>query len=231
MKKLLLIIFCVVLISIAVHQTYISKKTTKLEQSIMKQQVPLQKQSFRATDFTPQSIEIASNPLFEPYSMVGVLIKGRVMDVVEQFENKGFTMAEHNPKSIVHQDNINTYQIIMKGKGHLVGLRYNIKTQAIYICSLFMPVTKNWHYLLGAYTSTRSGLIKLYGGVTSDRDFTSFYKPYRKGDRNEIQAILTNNCKYKSYWSLPNVTLSVTIGNTCQVGVIAELKYNSITLE
>ncbi len=171
------------------------------------------------------------DPKFKPYTMIGIPIQGRVMDVVKQFENIGYVIKEHDASKIVHTDSPNTYNIIMNNGELTIGLHYNTDTQTIYTASVFMPKATNWHYLFGAYNSARNELIKLHGQVSLDNDFTSFYRPYKKGDGNEIEAILTNNCKYKSYWSLPNVTLSVTIANTCQVGVVAGLKYNSITLD
>lgn len=148
----------------------------------------------------------------------GVAISGDSKSAVDSFKKRGF-------KYVDTSDNV----VIMKGE--ITGKKFELyifttpKTKQVYKVEGYFDESDSWYALESDYNSIVNILTDKYG--KPDNKFSSFYKPYYKGDGYELQGLGLGKVSYSTYWfGRDNMNISVSISKFKMVN----LGYENATL-
>lgn len=154
----------------------------------------------------------------EHLTFKGIPIDGNASDFIRKMEAIGFSLKNSS-------ENI----FFMEGKFVNEKCEINVISTPVNkivwkIMVYTAPVT-NWYTLKERYLKFKEQYSRKYGPPTDVYEF--FISPYEEGDGYEMTALHSDNCVYKSFWSLENGTLALVMSEEEKIYFAYEDKINA----
>jgi hypothetical protein len=142
---------------------------------------------------------IAVSPAQE---VMGIKIQGRMIDVVAQFEQKGFVQKVSKKDVIYMQGTVENRNIEL-------WLACTPKTRLVWKAQVAFKGKPVWNELKSEFDDMRYALIQKYGEPSHDVRF--FTSPYSEGDGNETFAICSDKVHFVSSWVFDDHSIRLEI--------------------
>ena len=142
---------------------------------------------------------IAVSPAQE---VMGIKIQGRIIDVVAQFEQKGF-VQKVSKKDVIYM------QGTVENRNMELWLACTPKTRLVWKAQVAFKGKSAWNELKTQFDDMRDALIQKYGEPT--HDFRLFSSPYCEGDGNETFAVSSDKVHFASSWIFDDYSIRLEI--------------------
>lgn len=147
----------------------------------------------------------------------GIPIDGKLNDFILLMQKEGFVLSSK-------EDNIGIMKGSFIGENCEIYIISSPLTYTVWKVTAFLPEKTNWYSLKNDYNDIKQKYILKYGEPTNDYHF--FASPYEEGDGYEMTAIAMDKCYYRTFWEIPEGSISTGISKYKQISLSYEDKLN-----
>ncbi len=152
----------------------------------------------------------------------GIPIDGNINDFAQELAKQGYTLSEKERTRIVLNGEFLSVQECT------ITITGTDKSIIPWKIGIFFPEESFWKILKDKYFELKEQFTTKYGEGKSSE---SFVKPYKDGDRCEMQAVLFGKCRFSTLWVTETGTVSLWITSNAQVCIEYKDAQNSLVAE
>lgn len=152
----------------------------------------------------------------------GIPIDGNINDFAQELARQGFTLSERERTKIVMSGEF------LSVKECTITMTGTDKSVTLWKIGVLFPEESFWKILKDKYFELKKEFTARYGEGKSSE---SFVKPYKDGDRCEMQAVLFGKCRFSTLWITETGTVSLEITSNAQVCIEYKDSHNMTVAE